>query len=152
MFPFVFSEFFQNKYSTEHFWHAISAFAIRWKNFHNPQGNRKPSPWKKYQAIALHKKWIHPLKISSVNVFKSPLNGHIFQQTCSWKLYYLSIHDRLVQVRSYLLKISLMENSIFWTDDKSVEAATCGSSTENVCVRASLLIKLQAFWIKLQLY
>ena len=70
MFPFVFSEFFQNKYSTEHFWHAISAFAIRWKNFHNPQGNRKPSPWKKYQAIALHKKWIHPLKIASVNVFK----------------------------------------------------------------------------------
>ena len=111
MFPFVFSEFFQNKYSTEHFWHAISAFAIRWKNFHNPQGNRKPSPWKKYQAIALHKKWIHPLKISSVNVFKSPLKGHIFQQTSSWKLQYLSIYDRLVRVRSFLLKISLMENS-----------------------------------------
>ena len=26
------------------------------------------------------------------------------------------------------------------------------NAQENVCVRASLLIKLQAFWIKLQLY
>ena len=70
-----------------------------------------------------------PIKDFFSKCVQIPMKGHIFQQTCSWKLYYLSIYDRLVQVRSYLLKISLMENSIFWTDDKSVEAATCGSST-----------------------